>query len=145
MNRLFRSHPNEKRILNFLRKKVTLLATWNINVSINKEKKILRCIRCHFQSHGTRNAKSRSTRSKPKFWHILEGKISSNMLCHAGPSLAYLWIVQVPNINGMGCGRFAQVNGAVGTLRQKQLGETSDMDIVVIIKMAPPPMSFSQK
>lgn len=58
-------------------------------------------------------------------------------LCNA---VSHLWVVQVPNINGTSSGRLPQVNRSVGPLRQKQLGQTSNMDVVVIIKMAPPPV-----
>ena len=58
-------------------------------------------------------------------------------LCNA---VSHLWVVQVPNINGTSSGRLPQVNRSVGPLRQKQLGQTSNMDVVVIIKVAPPPV-----
>lgn len=59
------------------------------------------------------------------------------MMDNAAP---HLWVVQVPNINGTSSGRLPQVHRSIGPLRQKQLGQTSNMDVVVIIKVAPPPV-----
>ena len=123
------------------------------------KKRDLRGKWCHFESHRARNTKARASSGEPELRHILRRKmkISSTWLCHGGhnatsSSSSYLWIVQVPNIYWTCRGRLPQVNRSVGTLRQQQLGETSYVNVIVIVKVAPPsvisiftPKDFSPK
>ena len=52
--------------------------------------------------------------------------------------VTHLRRLQIENLHGFWRGRLPQVNGHRGVVRLEQLGEASDVHVVVVVEMTPP-------